>query len=176
MINHIDDVLGAEEQKMKDEAKAAAEKPHGFDIRRPSDKSTSDPANIIILPSDCGLAEGATLTGSADAIFGKMAELAQFYNKGGKMIELIDKDGALEVDFVTVDAFPSRLELLGNTMAWKVGRNGDDVVLAPKICSSELAKKLMETRAVNKLDNLSLMVDAPILTKMDDGPKMLERG
>lgn len=125
------------------------------------------PSNLpaqIILPGD-----RVSITESAKIIFSTAAPRREWFFRGGRVHELISDGEARSLQPLTTTAFRSRLESLGQTLAWRAGR-GNAMVLKPTPCPEDTAKALLETReARDLLPGITSVLSRPIITVDDAG-------
>lgn len=127
-------------------------------------------ATMILLPSD-----HTTITESSEEIFRRMAAQRTMFMRGSAFVEIADSktdDGRLVP--ITPEGFASRIESAGPL--FKKTKDGHNVILKQKACSTEDAKRLMASRAALRLlPKIELVTRAAIIAEDDDG-RLVEFG
>ena len=112
----------------------------------------------FILPSN-----NFSILQSANMILPYVALHKKLFIHGGAIVEMADEHGCNSLHQVSPVAFRSRLEGYGKDLMAHVIHK-EEVVLKPKLCSTESAKALMESvPATQFLPHIRMLVGCPVL-------------
>lgn len=116
------------------------------------------PKDAFLLPNDNFVSDSA----AAERVFSYFASTGELYRRGSAVVELKKN----RIAILTPTAFRSRLTKRGRTtLAFKVGHNGQ-LVLAPKHCSEDIAKVLLNSSEVDLLPEIKLVTAMPLLVEV----------
>ena len=108
----------------------------------PATEPADGTAGILVLPSNAGADNGASIKESAQKIFGRIASSRELFNRGGNVMRLgADEEGRLRLDTIGDAAFCSTLEAYGRLHVWREF-NGE-AALKPCVCTKEVAARLL---------------------------------
>jgi len=121
--------------------------------------------DFIIIPSG-----SVSITDAATDIFTRIAKTKSLFYRGGRIHEIAhDPDGTARLEPLTPSQFRSRVEQFGTIMAWRVGRNGDNVLQATRI-PEDMARAMMESLPARTiLPNISTLSACPVIVRGTDG-------
>ena len=126
---------------------------------------------LMILPSR----EGLSITESAASIFGRIGPTHTLFSRGGRPHEVAKVNGVDVLRPVGPDAFRSRLDVYGDVMAHRCGKNGTTAVLATALCSVDTARALLASKEANDaLPVVAAVLAAPVIAL--DGSDVLILG
>jgi 5S rRNA maturation endonuclease (ribonuclease M5) len=135
----------------------------------------TETSDILVLPSNAGADNGASIKESAQKIFGRIAQKLELFNRGGNVMRLgADEEGRLRLDTVGDAAFCSTLEAYGRLHVWREF-NGE-AALKPCVCNKEVAARLLACQEVELLPPIRGLVAAPVLANVDGSPVLLGKG
>jgi len=125
----------------------------------------------IILPGG-----NVSISQSAKDIFERFASRGDLFLRGGAIVEVIMEKGMLVLQIVKPSAFRSMIEIVGQTLVWRSGREGEPV-LAPRLCPEATAKALLDCHIAREiLLHISAVVGCPLLIETADGTKIIHKG
>lgn len=122
-------------------------------------KKSKRPKDQIELPS----AEYPIID-SAREIFSKLAETEQYFWRGERVQEISDD----RFELVRPEAFRSRIEELGTTVAKVAMQNGGSALM-PTRPSEQICKALLATKEAALLPHVDIVANAPMIFRGKDG-------
>lgn len=125
---------------------------------------------LIILPGgEVGFNE------SAEKLFRLIGPTQTLFNRGGAVVELVEKDH-LMLEVLRPERARSMFERYAKLYAWRVGANREQV-LKPTVCPEQTAKGLLVTDAARTyLPTINGLLNCPIIVCDDQGPRVVGQG
>ena len=128
--------------------------------------------DCIILPSGpVGILE------AAERLFQMLARSETLFVRGGRVFEVVKgDDDTLRLEFVSEDAFRSRIERHGKVVAYRAGPHGGYLLKPDARCSKDNATALLASDAKNVLPSIAAVHSCPIITETKNGIEILGKG
>ena len=125
---------------------------------------------VVILPSG-----GVQIIETATSVFTTIAPNHKLFVRGGRVVELVNKDDVLELDILTPEASRTRFEEHCHFFTWRK-RNGGNV-LKPSTMPMDIARSLLASKeARESLPNINGLINCPIIRADGEKLKVLGQG
>jgi hypothetical protein len=125
----------------------------------------------VILPGS-----GVTIKATAEALFKHIGPSKTLFIRGGAVMSIVKKDGALGLEVLGPIAARSRFESYAKFLAYRAGRGGEPV-LKPAIIPQDMAAALLESEEARTiLPTITGLINCPVIVSTDGGVQFVGQG